>query len=128
RSRELVGKTDETSSAKLVDEVIGAAAARQRGVVGLEPTLEALIEGRVQKLVVSTGFSHEGSSCRKCGYFAAKIFERCPACGGAGEPTDDIVERALERAVPAGASFDIIADDAAEALRARGGIGALLRY
>ena len=75
-----------------------AVGAGRRGVGGLEQTLHALAERRVELLLVSQGFQAPGWHCRPCGYLA-KLGRRCPLCGEPMDQTSDVVEYAIEHAV-----------------------------
>jgi peptide chain release factor subunit 1 len=116
------------SERELVDRIAGAAESGGQGVVGIEGTLQAVLDGRVHLLAVAEGVATEGAECLSCGYLAAKEFLECPACGAEGEPVPDVVDRAIEKAYLAGAQVDVVLGEAREWLLARGGLGAVLRY
>jgi peptide chain release factor subunit 1 len=107
-----------------IERVSGAAGAGERGVAGLEATLEALGAGRVGELVVSIDLSEPGSACRTCGRLSTGV-RSCPACGGRTEPLPDVVEAAVATAFRGGARVDTIVGGGLEQI---GGIGALLRF
>lgn len=107
-----------------IERVSGAAAAGDRGAVGLEATLEALGEGRVGELVVSIDLSSPGSVCRACGRLSTGV-RTCPGCGARTEPVSDVVEAAVATAFRSGARVETILGEGLERL---GGIGALLRF
>jgi peptide chain release factor subunit 1 len=69
-----------------------------RAVCGLEPTLAALNEARVETLLVRPGFRRPGVFCARCGWLGVAGSE-CPVDRGALEMTDNIVEKARERTV-----------------------------
>lgn len=123
----LVGEQRRAERA-LVEQVVDAAESGGRGVAGLDETLAALHEGRIQTLLVAEGITQEGSSCLDCGYIATKTFDRCPMCQGEAEPSTDVVERAIDRALLSGARIEAVLGEAREWLLARGGLAAVLRY
>lgn len=70
-----------------------------------------------------------GARCQNCDYFAAKKFTTCSVCGKDGaEEIPDAIEHAIEYALTHSSNGNIVSGAAAEALTARGGVGALLRY
>jgi peptide subunit release factor 1 (eRF1) len=54
--------------------------------------------------------------------------ESCPVCKGTTERLADVVEYAAEQAYLSGADVNTVLGAAKDALVARGGIGATLRY
>jgi peptide subunit release factor 1 (eRF1) len=113
---------------ELVKRIVDNADAGGRGAIGLEDTLEAVAEGKVDTLAVAEGIAAEGAACPKCDYFAAKPFRKCPVCSATAEPIDDIVDYAVERAVLSGGHVRVVRGKAREWLLARGAVGAVLRY
>lgn len=111
--------------AALVGRLKEAAATGRRGVVGLGPTLAALDEHRVERLVVSKGFAQEGWRCPATGALAIKGPTN-PATGGPMERAPDVVEDAIEEALSQGLAVSICVGNAD--LDVLGRIGALLRY
>jgi peptide subunit release factor 1 (eRF1) len=128
RARTIRDDHERRREAALVEAVIDAARSGGRGALGLDPTLLAIVEGRVHQLVVTAEASGTGIACRKCEYLEARDLPQCPACGGSVEPVADIVERAIEHALLAGGMVDVVAGVAAERLAREGGVGAMLRY
>ena len=109
----------------MVDRMREAAAARRGGVTGLEATLGALSERRVDTLVVSDGFEVEGWRCHGCGVLACKG-PTCPTCGVTMDKVDDIVEEAVEEALLQSCHVEMCVGNAD--LDVAGRIGALLRF
>lgn len=107
--------------------VVTTNAAKQRGgVIGLDGTLRALRDGRVQTLLVREGFRAPGQECRSCGYLTAQEEETCPLCGGVFAPIPDAVELAVRKTMQRGGEVEVLhqyrkAEDI-------GNIGAILRY
>ena len=95
-------------------------------MTGLASTLRALGDGRAETLLVRFDLSAEGFECPACGRLAASG-GTCRGCGAARvRPVDDVVEAAVALAVRHGCRVETVTLD--DALRAAGGIGALLRY
>lgn len=112
----------------LVQRIVDAAESGGRGVAGLDETIQAIFEGRVETLARVAGIIAEGSACEQCEYFSAGSFGECPICGGSAEHLDDVAGYAAEQAFLKGARINTVLDEAAEMLTARGGLGAVLRY
>ncbi len=109
----------------LVRRLRDAVGAGRRGVGGIDATLRALVERRIDHLLVSQGYGAPGWHCRPCGYLA-RVGRRCPLCLEAMEQTSDIVEHAIEEAVAQSCRVEVCVENAD--LDVLGGIGALLRY
>lgn len=95
------------------------------GVLGLAPTLHALMQGAVQTLIVD-GPALPGARCPSCGHLALQEERACPDCGTATEPVIDLIEEAVEEAILQGAQVVHLPQH--PALSGSGGMGALLRY
>lgn len=116
---------------------------RERAVIGLDDVLQALAEHRVETLVVNDQFSHPGLACPH-GDWLATDGGVCPTHGVRLQPCADIVELAIEHAVRQDARVTVVdrvdprddpASDGApaermafQAMRALGGISAIVRY
>ena len=90
---------------------------------GLAEVGMALQEGRVNHLLLSSGFALPSMICKKC-HFTHEEGESCPTCGGQMQAMS--LERLYEQAERTGAEVALVEDD--EFLEAMGGVGALLRY
>lgn len=95
------------------------------GVAGLEPTLAALAERRVDVLLVSDGYEAPGWRCLSCRYVAAKGRE-CPLCSASMELVDDVIEEAVEDALANRCKVEVVMGNAD--LDVLGRVGALLRF
>jgi peptide chain release factor subunit 1 len=95
------------------------------GVAGLEATLQALVERRVETLIVSEGYEVPGWRCRGCGHIAAKG-RACPTCAEPMDLVDDVIEEAVEDAVARSCRVSVCVGNAD--LDVMGGIGAILRF
>jgi len=110
---------------ELVNRIREHAGAASGAVSGLERTLGALTERRVDTLVVSDGFEAEGWRCTSCGHLAT-LGRRCSLCDNEMELVHDVVEEAIEEAVNQHCRIVVAADN--PDLDVMGRIGALLRY
>lgn len=97
----------------------------RRAVGGLEPVLLALGERRLERLVVSQGYSEAGWLCRGCGHLAV-VGRACARCGADMERINDVVEEAVEEALAQACAIDICLNNAD--LDCIGRIGGLLRF
>lgn len=111
--------------AELVDKIREQSGAGSGAVAGLEKTLGALTERRVDTLVVSDGFETEGWRCPSCGNLATRG-RRCAVCDREMELVDDVVEEAIEEAVNQHCRIVVAADN--PDLDVMGRIGGLLRF
>jgi peptide chain release factor subunit 1 len=98
-----------------------------RAVAGLENVLPPLNERRVEVLLIEDRFSAPGTLCPQCGWLGPEGESRCPADGSKLQARDDMTEPAIELALQQSAEV-LPLRRRAEDLRARGGIGALLRF
>jgi peptide subunit release factor 1 (eRF1) len=101
------------------------AVATGTGVAGLEATLAAMVERRVDLLLVSDGFETEGWRCRSCRYLGP-LGRRCPVCTNDMDLVDDVVEEAVEEALANKCRVQMVRESAD--LDVLGRIGALLRF
>lgn len=107
-----------------VERLTRAAATADRGVIGLEETIRAVSEARVDELIVSFDLSAPGSMCGACGRLTTRE-GRCPTCGETMRRVPDVVESAVAAAFRTGAKVEVVLDAGAQEV---GGIGALLRF
>lgn len=111
--------------AALVRQLRDAVGARQQAVAGIDEVLGALADHRVDRLLVSHGYSVAGWRCGACGALAA-VGRDCPRCGSGMEHVDDVVEEAVEGALAQSCRIDICVGNAD--LDVLGRVGAFLRY
>jgi peptide chain release factor subunit 1 len=97
-----------------------------RGATGLEHTLEALSEQRVEALLLQENFDAAGVCCPQCGWLGMSGTAVCPADGTATAERDDITDLAVRRALTQSAQVVIVRND--ERLEPLGSIAALLRF
>ncbi len=126
RAMEIGKQAEHRREVNIVKIVITSAAKGRGGVVGLEDTLTALREGRVQTLIIRDGFRAAGSRCQSCGYLSSRFMETCPFCGGECEKIPDTVEMAVRQVLQTGGEVEVLHDD--PEFEDFDQIGALLRY
>lgn len=119
---ELEARRETQAVERLASEVQGATG---RAVAGMDPTLLALEQRRVELLVVLADLEARGVRCATCGHLATGG-ERCGACGGEVVEVRDLVEVAVEDALGSRCRVETVPGSAS--LEALGGIGALLRF
>lgn len=102
---------------ELIDRAEAAALAGDRGSLGLAETAQALAEGRVEHLLIAASELQAELPDEIRDLLGGDGGEPCPA----GEL---LIERALETS----ASITPVEDEAAERLRSREGVAAILRY
>ena len=109
-----------------LDRLVEGVRAGGRGAAGVEETLGALNERRVEVLLLDEGFSAPGSVCATCGHVSTSEGGTCPVDEGPLEPRDDVVQTAIELALDGSADLMVVRhhDD----LGSMGSIGAVLRF
>lgn len=123
-TQELIQDSISERKAALVQATI-TAAHKEMGSLGLDDTLQALQEQRIQTLVISEGFSAPGAVCDYCEYLSTSIEPECPICDGTMQPIEDIVDHLVHRALELGFEIAFVNDPDFEQA---GSIGALWRF
>jgi peptide subunit release factor 1 (eRF1) len=102
-----------------LDRLVEAVGRGGRGAAGIEQVLDALNQARVETLLIAENFRAGGRRDFEAGLLL-------PEGADAGEPVEDIVEPAIEKAIEQSASPVVVRyhDD----LVPLGGIGAVLRF
>ena len=125
RSLALLRGANEQRERKLVEKMMSGAAQGGLGVIGLESTLAAVSQGRVQTLIVSDGYKAPG-------LLDTSSHSLLDADAGYGqenghlEPVADVVETAVAQTLSHGGHVEIISDN--PELEKVGRIGAILRF
>jgi len=110
----------------LLQKLVTAAAKERGGVLGLDQTLGALREGRVQMLLIQEGYRAPGYRCQGCGYVTSQALQFCQFCGAGFEQIPDAVEMAVHHVMQAGGDVEVLQNPAK--VKGFENIGALLRY
>jgi peptide subunit release factor 1 (eRF1) len=110
---------------RLVERLITQAAKENGAATGLESTINAVNQGRVQTLVISEGFRKNAFRCKSTGWLTTKPEE---ACNGADdiEKIYDVVEYIVNQVMRGGGEVDVVMSS--PELEQVGSIGAILRY
>lgn len=95
--------------------------------LGVDGTLQAISDDRVHRLLVAEGFHTSGYECPSCGLLA-QAGGPCPRCRTETEVVPDLGEQLVERSRHDGASVEIVSGEAADRLKAAGGVAAWTRY
>lgn len=107
---------------RIQDDALGQGLA----ATGPARVLAALLEGRVDSVLVDRGLDRRAMRCRECDRIAVGDPDSCPDCGAADPIADDLTNQLVERAELTGARVDFV--DGFEELDKVGGVAALLRY
>lgn len=126
RAMEVGREAEQRREAHLVEMVVTSAAKGRGGVLDLDPTLNAIREGRVHTLLIRDGFRAPGCQCKGCGYLSALPMDTCPFCSGEVESIPDAVEMAVRQVMQSGGDVEVLHDH--PSVRGFHQIGGLLRY
>jgi peptide subunit release factor 1 (eRF1) len=128
-AREKIEEHTRASERAALDRLQEGVAKQGRGAAGLEPTLAALNERRVETLLLNEGFDAAGCSCPQCGSVYALDGGDCPADGTTLDCRENVTENAMHLALEQSAGVLVVRDeDNARELESRGGIAAVLRF
>lgn len=120
-------QVERATEKQLVEELI-AADGHNPVTLGIEPTVRAVCEERLWRLVYADGFSSDGGQCTNCSMLFAKTQGSCDYCGGAIKRIDDLLEVIIERSLQQDGNVEEVEGEAASRLQQVGGIGAVLRF
>ncbi|HEX2070291.1 MAG TPA: Vms1/Ankzf1 family peptidyl-tRNA hydrolase [Thermoleophilaceae bacterium] len=98
----------------------------ERAVAGLDDTLAALNEQRVEALLIDANLSAPGSQCPSCGLVSARTEGACPADETDLDPRPSVLDAAVERALSQDAK--VVAVRERPEIESHGGIAAVLRF
>jgi peptide subunit release factor 1 (eRF1) len=124
----VIDKVDTQREREALDRLLEGVNTGGRGRAGLEPTIEALNERRVEILLLGENFEAAGVWCRQCGWVGVdRSLTECPADGTELTQRDDITENAVELAITQSAEVLRVRHHGDE-LEPMGSIGAVLRF
>jgi peptide subunit release factor 1 (eRF1) len=109
------------SEREALDRLTQGVGAGGRGVAGLQSTLDALNDSRVEILMLAPGYSAPGYRDPDSGLLAAEN-----SADGSAEKVEDVIEPAIEKAIEQSAEVMVVRHH--EDLGPLGGIGAVLRF
>ncbi len=119
-------KADTHRESKLVQGLIDAAAKGGNAVTGLQDTIAAVNDSRVQTLVIADGYRKSGYYCASCERLMLSPNGGCEGCGGEPERIPDLVEVAVASVLRRKGSVEVVHVNGE--FEGAGNIGALLRY
>jgi peptide chain release factor subunit 1 len=122
---DLLQETNAERERKLVDKMIDLQAGGGAAVIGLDDTLQAISDKRVQTLIISDGFRAPGYIHQASDFVVANL-ARSPLTEQELLDVEDVVDTAVAYTITQGGHVEIIAEN--PALEAAGRIGAILRY
>lgn len=121
----LLQQANDEREKKLVATMLGAKASGHNGVVGLDDTLQAISEKRVQTLIISDGFRTPGYVHADSGFVVANL-TKSPLSEVELTAVSDVVDSAVAQTMAQGGHVEVISDNSD--LARIGHIGAILRY
>ena len=122
---EAEARVERRREAEAVGRLRDAVGSGRRGVAGLDETLRALVERRVDTLLVSEGYGEPGWRCGGCSYLG-RIGRICPVCDEEMQQVEDVVEESVEEAL--NQSCRVLICTGSADLDVLGRVGALLRF
>jgi peptide chain release factor subunit 1 len=99
-----------------------------RAVSGLDDTVGALNERRVETLLLDEQFSAPGVICPQCGWLGAGDERTCPVDGRELDRLDDLTDAGIELALHGAAEIMAMRHRREEFEERAGGVAALLRF
>lgn len=115
----------ERESQELLEQVRDRAAHDYLATAGVQGTLTALQEGKVDTLVVARDGQMQGARCSQCGFVFVRDVSRCPYDGNETMEPVDVLEEMVRLAEQQGADIQFADANAVADLR---GAAALLRF
>lgn len=125
RALNLLREVNAEREEKLVERLITLNAQGANAVLGLDKTLQAVSDKRVETLIISDGYKTPGYVHDSSGFLVANL-TLSPLAESELMETDDIVEAAVTQTVSQGGHVEVIAEN--PSLEDAGRIGAILRY
>jgi peptide subunit release factor 1 (eRF1) len=120
-------RAERESESARVTSLLDRFRANAKAVAGLQPTLEALTEGRIHELLYAEGMSWKGARCKTCRKIVINQ-TACPTCKENLFPIEDGLDLIIATALDSGANVERVRGPAAVDLLPSGGIGAFLRF
>ncbi|MEZ4516003.1 MAG: hypothetical protein R3C44_03885 [Chloroflexota bacterium] len=122
---DLLGEVNAEREAKLVERLVTLNAMGSNAVAGLDDTLQAISDKRVEVLVISDGYRIPGYLDEPSGFVVADL-TRSPITEQELQPVPDVVEAAVAQTVAQGGHVEVITGN--PSLEEIGRIGAILRF
>lgn len=125
RTLSVAAEAERADEKRAVNELKNALAHQGKAVAGVEDTIRAVNEKRVEKMILIKGFHLTGSLCNNCNTLSLPI-RNCPNCQAFTKPVEDIFENASELVFLEDGTIEFV-DDHPD-LIAMGNVGAILRF
>jgi peptide subunit release factor 1 (eRF1) len=122
----LVDDEERARERAALDRLAAGLATGTRAAGGIEATVEALNERRVEKLLLENGIDRRGGRCPTCGLLTVETHGTCPADGTEIEEVEHLREATVESALVQDA--EVIVIQRYPDLGPHMGMAALLRY
>jgi peptide chain release factor subunit 1 len=122
---EMLSDYNQQRERKLVESMIAANARGANATVGLDDTLQAISDKRVETLIISDGLQTPGYVEDTNGFVVANL-ARSPLSDSELRPVADVIDSAVAYTMGQGGHVEVISDN--PDLEAVGRIGAILRY
>lgn len=122
----LIENFERQRNEELVRWAITEAAKGRRATLGLDDTINAVREGRVNILLLDPEFKAPGKKCLNCGYMTSQQIEVCPLCSFTLDERPDILNDAVAETLRKGGK--IIPLPGNRKLASAGHIASILRY
>jgi peptide chain release factor subunit 1 len=119
-------QAEQAHETRRIQEMVNLARKGGNAIVGLDVTLSAVNEKRVQTLVVDENLQVLGYHCPSCGAVSARQMRECNYCNGKMDVVSDVIEMAVAATLRADGEVDIVSGQPAFA--EYGSVGAMLRY
>lgn len=110
---------------KLVKDLLTTQARGGNAVLGLDDTLQAICDKRVETLIISDGFKKPGYVQDSSGFIVANL-AKSPLSDRELTAVNDVVDAAVAQTMSIGGHVEVIAGN--PQLEAAGQIGAILRF
>lgn len=110
---------------RLVESMIAEDARGANAIIGLDDTLQAVSDRRVDTLIISDGLRVPGYVQDENGFVVANL-ARSPLSDQELQEVTDVIDSAVAYTIAQGGHVEVISDN--QDLEAAGRIGAILRY
>ncbi|MCA9962396.1 MAG: hypothetical protein KC443_25350 [Anaerolineales bacterium] len=125
RTLEMLREANSEREKKLVDDLITQSAKGASAVIGLDETLQAICDKRVQLLVLSDGYQTPGYLHEESELVVANL-AKSPMSDRELTAVDDVIDAAATFTLAQGGKIEVVSGN--ETLAKAGHIGAFLRY
>lgn len=126
RTLEVGKKAEIARENKVIEKLITQASKQAGAIIGVEPTLKALNEGRVQTLVIQQGFKVPGFRCPDCNNITSLTEIVCKQCNSEAVGVEDVIATAVSLTLKTGGEVDVVHNQTE--FEKAGNFGAFLRY